>query len=616
MADKRITELQRLNSADAQGSTDVLAIADVSAAETKKITLGDAVAAGLTGGIPDGSIPGSKIQVNSITSLELGPDSVGGSELSNNSVDKNALIDGAVSNEKLSGGITGDKLVDQAITATQLASNSVDGGVHIKSRSIPADALLQNTLTADEIAPNAIGSSELSDGSVDTAALLDGSVTSPKLSNGSVTDDKLSTNLNGNKIGIGTIPMNRLNGSIDGSQISEIGLNALPLAPPNTVLAGPASGGTSRDPVYRAIVSADLPAAAQAAKGGVSIPTSGGLSVSASGAVGISNTVIAGGNPFVNYNEHGLITSSRPLSGNDLPAPSGGNPGAVKPGEGLAVTGDGTLNVLAPTLTDKGGVLAGDGITIAADGRLSQSTTGITPGTYTKVTVDSMGNAIAGAQLETADLPDVEWLSVVNVAINSEDILDRQITRAKLADYAVSYIQEDQPSVAPGSVHVGCLWFQESTATLSMWNGNSFMSVGIGRLSAENLRFCGLFNAETGLITAVTQFGTSEGFEDGDAIPDPSDDLTGVYFLADTPGAGINKNFVTGISFDAGDWLVCNGSAAGWARIDTANSGGGGSNRLDSLLDVDVTTKQPGDFLQYQADGKWKNVAAFDCGDY
>ena len=35
-----------------------LAIADISAAETKKITLGDAVAAGLAGGVPDGSIPG------------------------------------------------------------------------------------------------------------------------------------------------------------------------------------------------------------------------------------------------------------------------------------------------------------------------------------------------------------------------------------------------------------------------------------------------------------------------------------------------------------------------------------------------------------------------------
>ena len=87
MADKRITELQPLDAAAAQGAIDVLAIADVSAAETKKITLGAAVAAGLAGGVPDGSIPGSKIEVdslpgnrlleNSVTSRELGPEQRG-----------------------------------------------------------------------------------------------------------------------------------------------------------------------------------------------------------------------------------------------------------------------------------------------------------------------------------------------------------------------------------------------------------------------------------------------------------------------------------------------------------------------------------------------------------
>ena len=71
MADKRITELQPLDAASAQGSVDVLAVADVSAAETKKITLGAAVAAALTDGVPDGSIPGSKIANDSITATQL-----------------------------------------------------------------------------------------------------------------------------------------------------------------------------------------------------------------------------------------------------------------------------------------------------------------------------------------------------------------------------------------------------------------------------------------------------------------------------------------------------------------------------------------------------------------
>ena len=71
MADKRITELTLLDAASVQGSVDVLAIADVSAAETKKIKVGDVVAAGLSGGIPDGSIPGIKLQANSLTANQL-----------------------------------------------------------------------------------------------------------------------------------------------------------------------------------------------------------------------------------------------------------------------------------------------------------------------------------------------------------------------------------------------------------------------------------------------------------------------------------------------------------------------------------------------------------------
>ena len=125
-----------------------------------------------------------------------------------------------------------------------------------------------------------------------------------------------------------------------------------------------------------------------------------------------------------------------------------------------------------------------------------------------------------------------------------------------------------------------------------MYNQNSWLSVGIGRLSAENLRYCGTVNADTGTVSGVTQFGTSEGFEIGDLIPDSTDELTGVYFIVDVAGAGINKSAVSGKSFDAGDWLISNGTAAGWARIDTmAGGGGGGTSKLEDLLDVNVTTQ-------------------------
>ena len=118
MADRKITQLNQLASADV-AQADVVAVADVSANETRKVTVPDLVNAG-TRLLPDGSINGDKLENDSVT----------GGKLKQNSV---------------TGGLTGEIALD--------------------------------TITADNIAPNAIGSSELSDGAVDTNALQDGAVT-------------------------------------------------------------------------------------------------------------------------------------------------------------------------------------------------------------------------------------------------------------------------------------------------------------------------------------------------------------------------------------------------------------------------------------------------------
>ena len=89
---------------------------------------------------------------------------------------------------------------------------------------------------------------------------------------------------------------------------------------------------------------------------------------------------------------------------------------------------------------------------------------------------------------------------------------DASITREKLADYAIAYIQEASPPVS-GPGHIGVLWFQESTGQLRMWNGNSFMAVGFGRLAQENLRWGGIIDAATGLMTGVTESGKNDGLK-------------------------------------------------------------------------------------------------------
>ena len=335
-----------------------------------------------------------------------------------------------------------------------------------------------------------------------------------------------------------------------------ISLGKLGTQAANVVLAGPATGANAA-PSFRAIVPADLPVATAVTTGVVQVATGGGIAVSAGGEISLSTTVAAGTNPVVTYNDKGRITAGRALQPTDLPIATATTLGAVSIGTGLAVTGAGLVSV----------------------------------------------------SLTSAQIPDLDASKITTGTFPTARIGHQSITNQQLADYAITYIQEAQPSSNVGDQHIGTLWFQESTARLSMWNGNSWMPVGQGALSSENLRFCGTFDASTGLIKAVTQFGTAEGLTPGSPIPPATNGLTGVYFVCDTPGTFETK------AYDAGDWVLCMGQARGWERIDTLSSGGGGGGTLESLTDVTITTPENGNVLVYNGTN-WVNGGTPDPGTY
>ena len=586
MADKRITELNPLSAGAVESIADVLAIADVSAGETKKITP-VALIAGAAGGLPpdtidgsviiDNSIEGAKLAEDSVTTRELAPDACYTENYLNKSVTQAKLADGAVGSDQIiDGSITGDKLSPDAISDAAIADRSLDG---IK--------LKLNTLTQDELGPDCVGASELADNSVDTTAIVDAALSTPKYQNASVTDEKLASGIDGGKLSNGSVGTNQLaDGSVTSDKLAgDIPLSKLPDAPQNTVLAG-SNGGGSGPATFRSLASADLPAATTAANGAVNVPPAGGLSVDIGGGLSIANTVAPGTNPVVTYDANGLITAGRALQPSDLPAPSGGELGAVK---------------------------AGAGINIAADGTISQALTGVSAGTYSKVTVDNMGNVTTGGQLESSDLPPIE-IDQISGEISGGQLADGSVTRPKLANYATSYIQEDQPPL--NAQYIGCQWLQESTARLSMWNGNSWLSVGIGRMSAENLRYCGIFDASTGNITGVTKYGTEAGLNIGDPIPAATDDLTGVYVVCEVPGDG--TAVTPGVSYAAGNWCLCNGETGGWVKINQTggSGGGGGATRLNDLVDVTITGGQEDDILQQNDSGMYVNVRVLSAGTY
>jgi len=298
----------------------------------------------------------------------------------------------------------------------------------------------------------------------------------------------------------------------------------------------------------------------------------------------------------------------RRLEGADLPAASATDRGAIRIGQGLQISESGLCTVAPATPVLRGGVtVPGPNLLVSQSGELTHAPSPLEPGAYVKVVIDDRGHVINAGPLETEDIPGIDAQKIVSGVFPAERFPPRAITRQMLANYANAYIQEADPG-AQDDPPVGCLWFRESTAQLRMWNGNSWFSVGFGRLSEENLRYCGTFDAELGVITGLTVFGLAESFAIGQAVPSASDPRAGVYFVCTVEGSGVGVT--PGVGYDPGDWILCNGLEGGWVRIDSAlgGTGSGGAQYLNDLINVSAAAPSIGDLLSFTGAGLWSNV--------
>ena len=221
MPDTEISKLPPLSQEQLQAD-DVLAIADISAVETKKVRADDLVVAALErvpdgtvdpnklnwsilnsdsisgDDIGDGTIADEKLITNTLTARVIAPNAIGASELADSSVDTSALQIGAVDNGALAtnsvdsrviqdGGVSTDNIANLAVTYQKLGINDGD---------IPGAKLAPNSVTADELAPNSVNTSELANGAATYAKLSinDGDIPGAKLSSNSVTATQLATN--------------------------------------------------------------------------------------------------------------------------------------------------------------------------------------------------------------------------------------------------------------------------------------------------------------------------------------------------------------------------------------------------------------------------------------
>lgn len=337
-------------------------------------------------------------------------------------------------------------------------------------------------------------------------------------------------------------------------------------------LAGPvaAAGAVTA----RAITAADLPTAGVSTKGIVTVPAGQGVRVNGGptglgAALEIDNDVTASSTAqLVTFSSKGLVTGGRALNATDIPI---------------------------ATRTSVGGISSGTQFAVQPSGAL-EHTNSITPGTGIKVQFDAAGHIVGTVGLTAADIPSIDASKINTGYLNVARIAPQSIPKEALANYATTIIQEGDPG---NGDYTGQFWYKESDAQLRTWSGNSWIPVGFGRLSAENLRFCGTFDAATGKVISVTAFGKSASLTAGGLIPAPSDSLTGAYLVAAVPGS------FQGETYDNGDWTLCMGGGTGgtWSRIDTLNGGGGTTTiRLRDLLDLQISSKPAsGDTLVYDA---------------
>ena len=312
MADLKITELQALAGANL-AATDELAIADISASETKKITVSDLIAYGADL-ISNAEIPSAKI------SFAAG-----------------SIVEASLA----TGSVTATKIGADAVTAAKLGDQStcIVAASTAALQAITGDFVGQLGFTTDALKiylwQNSTWNSVKAAGSINTITADTSGIVN------------ITVSTSGDTATVGT--------SLDNTGAA------------GQFLAGPT--GSAGAVSYRTIAGADLPTATTSAKGGVII-NGGGLTMSGDTAI-INNTVTPVSDQLrkVSYNAQGLITASTSVAGSDLPVATSSVVGAVRPGTGLSVDGSGVLNhTNSVTGTTQ------NGITFDAQGHITNAT--------------------------------------------------------------------------------------------------------------------------------------------------------------------------------------------------------------------------------------------------
>ena len=178
-------------------------------------------------------------------------------------------------------------------------------------------------------------------------------------------------------------------------------------------------------------------------------------------------------------------------------------------------------------------------MSVSGTGALTHDVSGVTAGTYPKVTVDTRGHVTAGTTLAASDIPDISAAKLTSGTIGTSLIANDAVTGGKLANGSsvrFAGAPDTNGVVDFGTAdYNGQFLYDAFNENLYLFDGNAFKSIDI--VSGE-IVFAGTYNANTNTVASVTAKGTAIGLTVGQALIAPAASNLNHYLTVSVSGTG------------------------------------------------------------------------------
>ena len=204
-------------------------------------------------------------------------------------------------------------------------------------------------------------------------------------------------------------------------------------------------------------------------------------------------------------------------------------------------------------------------LSVSGAGALNH-TNAATPGTYTKVTVDSQGHVSNGDQLAATDLPNHSAALLTSGTLSVNLLGTKSITGVKLADYATVKFGGAGSTAGvvtfPTPDFTGQQFFDSTNGDLYLYDGNTWQPITV---ISGDLVYAGAYDASINKVKSTTTQGSAAGFVVGSALPAASASNLRYYVVVSDSGTGVSP--APSVALAPPDMLVSNGAKIGRAHV-------------------------------------------------